>query len=129
MNVNAARIAELRKLMKDRGIDAYIIPSADYHQSEYVSAHFKAREYVTGFNGSLGTAVITQNDGGLWTDGRYFTQAKNQLEGSGVRLMKLHVEGTPELTDWIISNVPAGGTVGFDGRTVSVQDGRVYMEK
>lgn len=128
MNINAARIAELRKLMKDRGIDAYIIPSADYHQSEYVSAHFKAREYMTGFNGSLGTAVITQNDGGLWTDGRYFTQAKNQLEGSGVRLMKLHVEGTPELTDWIISNVPAGGTVGFDGRTVSVQDGREYME-
>ncbi|MBR4091300.1 MAG: aminopeptidase P family N-terminal domain-containing protein, partial [Mogibacterium sp.] len=128
MNINAARIAELRKLMKDRGIDAYIIPSADYHQSEYVSAHFKAREYMTGFNGSLGTAVITQNDAGLWTDGRYFTQAKNQLEGSEVRLMKLHVEGTPELTDWIISNVPAGGTVGFDGRTVSVQDGREYME-
>lgn len=128
MSECAARIAELRKLMKDRGIDAYIIPTADYHQSEYVSAHFKAREYMTGFTGSFGTAVITQNDGGLWTDGRYFTQAGNELAGSGVRLMKLHVDGTPAMTDWIISRVPAGGTVGFDGRTVSMQDGREYTD-
>ncbi len=126
MNIHAERIEKLRELMRAHGIDAYIIPSADYHQSEYVSDHFKAREYMTGFNGSAGTAVITLNDAALWTDGRYFTQAKNQLEGSGVQLMKIHVEGTPSITDWILSQVPAKGCVGFDGRTVSVGDGRDY---
>lgn len=126
MNIHAERIEKLRQLMREQGLDAYIIPSADYHQSEYVSAHFKAREYMTGFNGSAGTAVIAMDDAGLWTDGRYFTQAKNQLEGSGVKLMKIRVEGTPSITDWIMSQVPEGGAVGFDGRTVSVQDGRDY---
>ena len=112
--------------MKAHDIDAFIIPSDDYHQSEYVSDYFKAREYMTGFNGSAGTAVITLNDAALWTDGRYFTQANNQLEGSGIKLMKMHVEGTPSITDWVLSQLPSGGCVGFDGRTVSVKDGRGY---
>lgn len=129
MNVHASRIEKLRESMRSEGIDAYIIPSADFHQSEYVSDHFKAREYITGFTGSAGTAVITQDDAALWTDGRYFTQAKNELEGSGVQLMKIRVEGTPSIADWIISKLPGGGTAGFDGRTVSVQDGRNYAKQ
>ena len=112
--------------MREQGLDAYIIPSADYHQSEYVSAHFKAREYMTGFNGSAGTAVIAMDDAGLWTDGRYFTQAKNQLEGSGVKLMKIRVEGTPSITDWILANVPEGGAVGFGYTGEVYYDGVPY---
>ena len=121
MSESAARIAELRKLMKDRGIDAYMIPTADCHHSEYVNDHFKSREYMTGFTGSAGTAVIAQDDAGLWTDGRYFIQANIELEGSGVRFMKMRVEGTPSISEWITGKVPAGGTVGVDGRTLSMQ--------
>ena len=126
INENAVRIGKLRELMKEHHIDAYIIPTADHHQSEHVSDHFKAREYITGFSGSFGTAVITMDDGGLWTDGRYFTQANNEMEGSGVRLMKLYVEGTPSIEEWILDKVPAGGTVGFDGKAVSMGSGKAY---
>ena len=129
MNINAARIEKLRALMRQQGVGAYIIPSADFHQSEYVSDHFKAREYITGFTGSAGTAVITLDDAGLWTDGRYFTQAKNELEGSGVSLMKLNIAGTPSIPEWVISKLPEGSAVGFDGRTVSVKDGRTYEKE
>ena len=87
MSVND-RINELRRLMKEKNIDAYIIPSADNHQSEYVGEHFKSRAYITGFTGSAGTAVITQNEAGLWTDGRYFIQAEKELVGSEVCLYK-----------------------------------------
>ena len=82
------RIAKLRKLMEERKMDAYIIPSADNHQSEYVGEHFKARAFISGFTGSAGTVIITKDDAGLWTDGRYFIQAEKQLEGSGIRLFR-----------------------------------------
>ena len=120
------KIEKLRALMRERGIDIYLIPTDDFHSSEYVGAHFKARSFMTGFTGSAGTAVITLNDAALWTDGRYFTQADKQLEGSGVRLMKMRAEGTPSISDWVTAKVPEGGKAGFDGRTVSVQDGREY---
>lgn len=71
------RVEALRKLMAEKGIDAYVVPTADFHQSEYVGEHFKARQFITGFTGSYGTAVITRDDAGLWTDGRYFFQATN----------------------------------------------------
>ena len=74
------RIAKLRKLMEERKMDAYIIPSADNHQSEYVGEHFKARAFISGFTGSAGTVIVTKDDAGLWTDGRYFIQAEKQLE-------------------------------------------------
>ena len=90
MNI-AERISELRTRMASKGIDAYIVPTADFHQSEYVGEHFKARKYISGFSGSYGTVVITRDDGGLWTDGRYFFQAENELAGSGIRLMKMFV--------------------------------------
>ena len=79
------RLTALREEMKRRSIDIYVVPTADFHESEYVGEHFKARKFITGFTGSAGTAVITLKEAGLWTDGRYFVQAEKQLEGSTVR--------------------------------------------
>ena len=128
MTVVAERIAKLRALMAEKGIDAYVVPTADFHQSEYVGEHFKARKFITGFSGSYGTAVITKDDGGLWTDGRYFFQATNELEGSGIRLMKMFVGDTPSIPEYLNANVPEGGTVGFDGRVLSMGEGQEYEE-
>ena len=128
MTIVAERIARLRSLMAEKGIDAYVVPTADFHQSEYVGEHFKARKYITGFSGSYGTAVITKDDGGLWTDGRYFFQATNELEGSGIRLMKMFVGDTPSIPEYLCDCIPAGGTVGFDGRVLSMGEGQEYEE-
>ena len=86
------RLRLLREKMEERGIDIYIVPTSDFHQSEYVGEYFKARKYITGFTGSAGTAVITKKEAGLWTDGRYFIQAAAQLEGSSVKLFKMGEE-------------------------------------
>ncbi len=125
MNVKE-RIAALRKLMQERGMDAYVVPTADFHQSEYVGEHFKARKFISGFNGSYGTVVITMDDAGLWTDGRYFFQAENELAGSGIRLMKLFVGDTPSIPAFLRSAVKDGGTVGFDGRVLSMGEGQEF---
>lgn len=122
------RVAALRKLMAEKQMDAYVVPTADFHQSEYVGEHFKARKFISGFSGSYGTAVITMDDGGLWTDGRYFFQATNELEGSGIRLMKMFVGDTPSVTEFLADVVPQGGTVGFDGRVLSMGEGQEYEE-
>lgn len=127
MNISE-RIAKLRALMAEKGIDAYVVPTADFHQSEYVGEHFKARKYITGFSGSYGTAVICQDDAGLWTDGRYFFQATNELEGSGVRLMKMFVGDTPSVTEYLADKIPEGGKVGFDGRVLSMDEGKEYED-
>lgn len=124
----AERVAALRRLMAANGMDAYVIPTADFHQSEYVGEHFKARKFISGFSGSYGTAVITQDDGGLWTDGRYFFQAANELEGSGIRLMKMFVGDTPSVTEFLADVVPEGGTVGFDGRVLAMGEGQEFEE-
>lgn len=128
MTVVAERVAKLRALMAEKGIDAYVVPTADFHQSEYVGEHFKARKFITGFSGSYGTAVITKDDGGLWTDGRYFFQATNELEGSGIRLMKMFVGDTPSITEYLHDAIAEGGTVAFDGRVMSVDEGKEYEE-
>lgn len=128
MNVQN-RINELRKLMKKKNIDAYIIPSADNHQSEYVGEHFKSRAFLTGFTGSAGTAVITQNDAGLWTDGRYFIQAEKELVGSGITLYKMGNPGVPTIEEYLDTVLPENGCLGFDGRVISVSDGKQYAEK
>ncbi len=127
MNV-AKRVQKLRSLMAEKGIDAYVVPTADFHQSEYVGEHFKARKFITGFSGSYGTAVITKDDGCLWTDGRYFFQAENQLSGSGIRLMKMFVGDTPSITEYLQANIPEGGCIGFDGRVLSMGEGQEYEE-
>ena len=120
------RIAELREQMKDCGMDAYIVPTADFHQSEYVGEYFKCREYITGFTGSAGTALITGEHAYLWTDGRYFIQAAKQLEGTTVELMKMGEPGVPTLREFLKENLPEGCVLGFDGRTVAVGEGRAY---
>ena len=91
------RLSALRKCMEEKNIDVYVVPTADFHQSEYVGEHFKARKFITGFSGSAGTAVITKTEARLWTDGRYFIQATAQLEGTTVELMKMGEPGVPEL--------------------------------
>ena len=107
--MNAAeRISRLRTLMAAKGIDAYVVPTADFHQSEYVGEHFKARKFISGFSGSYGTVVITKDDGGLWTDGRYFFQAENELKDSGIRLMKMFVKDTPSIPEFLSDCVPRG---------------------
>lgn len=128
MTVVAKRVAKLRSLMEEKGIDAYVVPTADFHQSEYVGEHFKARKFITGFSGSYGTAVIGKDDAGLWTDGRYFFQATNELEGSGIRLMKMFVGDTPSITEFLADYIPEGGTVAFDGRVLSMGEGQEYEE-
>lgn len=125
-NRTAERLSALREEMKRNGVDCYIVPTADFHGSEYVGAHFKAREYVTGFTGSAGTAVIRQEEAGLWTDGRYFIQAEAELTGSGIALYRMEEEGVPTVKEFLEDRLKAGECLGFDGRTVSAKDGEAY---
>ena len=120
------RLSALRKCMQEKHIDIYIVPTADFHQSEYVGEHFKARAYITGFTGSAGTAVITLHDAKLWTDGRYFLQAAKQLEGTGVTLMKMFEPGVPTIEEYLEAELKSGQTLSFDGRVVSVGEGDAY---
>ena len=120
------RLSALRKCMEEKNIDVYVVPTADFHQSEYVGEHFKARKFITGFSGSAGTAVITKTEARLWTDGRYFIQAAAQLEGTTVELMKMGEPGVPEMNAYIEEVLKEGETLGFDGRVVSVGEGEGY---
>ena len=122
------QIVALRKQMKEHGIDIYIIPTADFHQSEYVGEHFKVRAYLTGFTGSAGTAVVTMEEAKLWTDGRYFIQAANQLEGSGVELMKMGEPGVAKLAEYLAEVLAEGKTLGFDGRVLAKSEGESYAK-
>lgn len=122
------RLTNLRAIMAEKGIDVYIVPTADFHQSEYVGEYFKARKYITGFSGSAGTAVITKDEARLWTDGRYFIQAAKQLENTTVELMKMGEPGVPELTAYLADILKPGDTLGFDGRVVSVGEGQEYAD-
>lgn len=122
------RLKKLRALMAEKNINMYIVPTADFHQSEYVGEHFKARKYITGFTGSAGTAVITMDSAGLWTDGRYFLQAGKQLEGTTVELFKMGEPKVPTIEEYIESTLSEKGTLGFDGRVVAMGSGQVYEE-
>lgn len=114
--------------MAQRGIDIYVVPTSDFHDSEYVGEHFKARKFITGFTGSAGTAVITMTEAGLWTDGRYFVQAERQLEGSTVTLYRMGEEGVPTVDEFLAEKLPENGCLGFDGRVIGGTWGR-RMEK
>ncbi len=118
------RIEKLRKLMVERNIDVYLVPTADYHQSEYICDYFKCREYISGFTGSAGTVVITKDQAGLWTDGRYFIQASKQIENTGITLYKMGVENTISILDFIKQNLNENNYVGFDGKCVSANMGK-----
>lgn len=114
------RIENLRELMKENKMDAYIVPSFDAHQSEYVAEHWKGRRWISGFTGSAGTVVITLDDAGLWTDGRYYIQAERELQGSGIRLFRMVDPGVPSYTQWLNDVLKEESTVGFDGSVFSV---------
>lgn len=118
------RLKALRSEMAKRGISLYVVPTADFHESEYVGEHFKARKYITGFTGSAGTAVITMDEAGLWTDGRYFVQAAAQLKDTTVKLFKIGEEGVPTVDEYIKDTLSDGGVIGFDGRVVNDRMGQ-----
>ena len=111
------RLASLREVLKSEGLDAFVFPSTDPHNGEYVPDHWKGREYISGFNGSAGTAVVTQDAAALWTDSRYFLAAEDQLAGTGFVLMKERMEGTPSITEWLGMKLSPieGAVVGVDG--------------
>ncbi|MCT4286225.1 aminopeptidase P family protein [Elizabethkingia anophelis] len=113
------KIAALRSAMHNNNIDAFIVYSADPHMSEYLPQEWQERSWLSGFTGSAGFVVITKDKAGLWTDGRYFTQAPIELEGSGIDLFKDGIEGTPNYIDWIISEIPAGGKVAVNALATS----------
>lgn len=127
MTVNE-RITALRERMKEKKIDAYLVPTDDFHASEYVGEYFKCRKYITGFTGSAGTAVIMQDMAGLWTDGRYFIQAAAQLEGTGVDLFKIGEPGVPTIHQFLEEKLGEGMCLGFDGRTISAKEASELSE-
>lgn len=123
------RLTLLRTKMQENGIDYYMIPTADYHSSEYVSDYFKVREYFCNFSGSSGTLLVWQEGAGLWTDGRYFIQAQKELEGTGVLLFRMLEEGVPTISEFLEDKLLDGQTLGFDGRVISAREGRRLEEK
>ena len=119
-----ARLKALREVMKEEGIDYYMVPTADFHNSEYVSDYFKVREYFCNFSGSNGTLLVWQEGAGLWTDGRYFIQAEHELAGTGVELFRMLDDGVPTIEEFLSQNMKQNQTLGFDGRVISCRAGK-----
>ena len=122
------RLEQLRKSMKEAGIDCYLIPTSDYHDSEYVSSFFMVRKYFSGFTGSAGTLVVTEGEAALFTDGRYFIQAGKELAGSGILLMKMGEPGVPTLKEYLETHLLKGQCLGFDGRVVKADEAGSFEE-
>lgn len=122
------KLNALRILMKEKKIDAYLVPTDDFHGSEYVGDYFKCRKYITGFTGSAGTAIITQDMAGLWTDGRYFIQAADQLRDTTIELFKSGEPGVPTVHQFLNDKLQEGMCLGFDGRTVSAREAEELQE-
>ncbi len=123
------RLTALRSAMKTQNVHAYIIPSSDPHQSEYVPDHFKSRAWISGFTGSAGTVVVTLDDAGLWTDSRYFIQAEAQLSGTGIVLHKLKGTKSEQPIDWLTKNLAEGQTIAMDGRLFSKKQVSAFEKK
>lgn len=126
------KLSCLRKVMKEQGVNAYIIPSSDPHMSEYVSEHWKSRQYFSGFTGSAGTLVVTDSESGLWTDGRYYIQAANELTNSEVILFKIGEKNVPSYIEYLLKNLKPSQVVGIDGRLFSastVQSMKALLDK
>ena len=113
--------------MQENGVDMYLIETDDFHCSEYTGAYFKCREYISGFTGSAGTVVVTADAAGLWTGGRYFIAAAQQLEDTGIRLYKMGQPGVPTVQQYIVNTIREGQCLGFDGRTVNARAGRALV--
>lgn len=122
------RIDALRALLKEEGVDAFIIPSTDPHLSEYVAPHWQSREWISGFTGSAGTVVVTDSQAGLWTDSRYFLQAARQLEGSGIDLYKEMLPETPDIPTFLKTCLATGAVVGIDGKVFSTEEAKRLQE-
>ena len=122
------RISGLRELMKERGICVYVVPTADDHTSEYVGEHYKSRRFITGFTGSAGTAVITMDEAGLWTDGRYFVQAEKEIRDSQVKLFPMGEPDVPTVLEYVKKQLPEGGVIGFDGSCMSAKLGEAFAD-
>lgn len=122
-------IVALRKLMQEKGVDAWMVNSSDFHDSEYVGGHFRTRAYLSGFTGSAGTLVVTADEAGLWTDGRYFVQAGAELKDSGITLYKSGLKGVPTIMEFLKEKMPEHGCLGFDGRTVGQQEYLSYVKE
>lgn len=115
------KLKQLRAYMKERHMDVYMIPTSDFHETEYVGEHFKARSFMSGFTGSAGTLVVCMDCAALWTDGRYFIQAADQLKGSTIDLMKQGEEGVPSIPEYIYAHMSDHGVFGFDGRVMNTK--------
>lgn len=115
------RLAALRAVMKENGVDWYMVPTADFHNSEYVDAYFKVREYLCNFSGSNGTLIVGMDEAGLWTDGRYFIQAERELTGTGVTLYRMLEDNVPTKEEFLQQKMENGQTLGFDGRVVDTR--------
>lgn len=122
------RIGRLRQCLREQSLSAFIIPSTDPHSGEYVPDHWKTREWVSGFTGSAGTAVITLDDAALWTDSRYFLQAADQLDGTGIRLMKDRLPDTPSIPEWLGQSLSPGAMVGVDGWVNTIGETQALRE-
>ena len=123
------RLVSLRRLMKEYGVDVYLIVSGDFHASEYVGEYFKCREYMSGFDGSAGTLLVTATEAGLWTDGRYFIQAEEQLQDTGITLWKMGEREVPTVFAYLEKELQPGQCLGYDGRTISVAYGMQLRKK
>jgi Xaa-Pro aminopeptidase len=123
------KLAAIRQQMKADGVNAYIIPSADPHISEYLPSHYKCIAFATGFKGSVSTVVITENFAGLWADSRYFEQAEEQLQGSGFELVKLKAQGAAEYVQWLAQELPQAAKIAFDEKMVSVLLGEILQKQ
>lgn len=122
-------ICSLLQEMNRAGVQAYMIPSSDPHMGEYTPAHWKSRQYFSGFSGSAGTLVVTPTRSGLWTDGRYFIQAAHELAGSGIELFRMGVEGVPTVEEFLLQTLVPGSCVGFDGRMLSAAKVKSMQDK
>ena len=129
MNQYVARLDSLRALMAENGIDFYVIPTADFHNSEYVHDYFKCREFMSGFTGSNGTLVVSKTEARLWTDGRYFIQCEKEIAGSTIQMMKMAEAGVPTITEYLANEMKEGEVLGFDGRCVDVSTYLNFQEK
>ena len=118
------RLRALRRLMQEKGIMVYVVPTSDDHISEYVGEHYKCRAYITGFTGSAGTAVITLEEAGVWTDGRYFVQAAAQVAGSDVTLYRIGEPEVPTVMEFVEEHLKEGATIGFDGACMAAGEAK-----
>ncbi|MDE7289024.1 MAG: aminopeptidase P family N-terminal domain-containing protein, partial [Oscillospiraceae bacterium] len=122
------KINLLRKEMAKENISLYIVPTSDFHDSEYVSPYFMARKFLSGFTGSAGTLVVSKNEAALFTDGRYFIQAERELSGRAILLMKSGEEGVPTVSEYVEKNLGDGENIGFDGRVITTRSAKKFSE-